>query len=164
MGTHISFVRSITMDSWDEKQLAKMKMGGNQQCHDFLAKYGVDVSKASPDDKVEKRTKIRQRYDSRAGELYRQVLRARIEGKDEPTELPPERVEKSPDDVPFEKKKMQGFGSGPTPSQIRSKERSDRRKRLAAIGVGVSSAAVAIVAWGLSKRKSRGGGSGAVEQ
>ncbi|KAH8083368.1 hypothetical protein JL720_8250 [Aureococcus anophagefferens] len=29
MGVHISFVRSVTMDSWNEKQLALMKGGGN---------------------------------------------------------------------------------------------------------------------------------------
>lgn len=29
LGVHLSFVRSITMDSWTDKQLASMRVGGN---------------------------------------------------------------------------------------------------------------------------------------
>jgi ADP-ribosylation factor GTPase-activating protein 1 len=35
LGVHISFVRSITMDSWNEKQLKKMEAGGNSRFHEF---------------------------------------------------------------------------------------------------------------------------------
>eukprot|EP01122_Echinamoeba_exundans_P017883 TRINITY_DN9831_c0_g1_i2.p1 TRINITY_DN9831_c0_g1~~TRINITY_DN9831_c0_g1_i2.p1 ORF type:complete len:484 (+),score=98.82 TRINITY_DN9831_c0_g1_i2:66-1517(+) len=41
LGVHLSFVRSLTMDSWSEKQLANMVNGGNQKFKDWLAKYGV---------------------------------------------------------------------------------------------------------------------------
>eukprot|EP00286_Rhodomonas_abbreviata_P025061 CAMPEP_0181311306 /NCGR_PEP_ID=MMETSP1101-20121128/13062_1 /TAXON_ID=46948 /ORGANISM="Rhodomonas abbreviata, Strain Caron Lab Isolate" /LENGTH=525 /DNA_ID=CAMNT_0023418019 /DNA_START=163 /DNA_END=1736 /DNA_ORIENTATION=- len=36
LGVHISFVRSITMDKWDDRQLAFMQAGGNKACKTFL--------------------------------------------------------------------------------------------------------------------------------
>lgn len=39
LGVHISFVRSLTMDKWDDKQLAFMQAGGNKACKDFLEKH-----------------------------------------------------------------------------------------------------------------------------
>ena len=35
LGVHISFVRSVTMDSWNEKQLKKMEVGGNSRFNAF---------------------------------------------------------------------------------------------------------------------------------
>eukprot|EP00916_Digyalum_oweni_P001609 GHVL01003074.1.p1 GENE.GHVL01003074.1~~GHVL01003074.1.p1 ORF type:complete len:246 (+),score=91.05 GHVL01003074.1:48-740(+) len=40
LGVHISFVRSITMDSWNNKQINMMKNGGN----DKLIKYFNDIN------------------------------------------------------------------------------------------------------------------------
>lgn len=101
LGTHLSFVRSVYMDQWTDDQIALMKVGGNQQCNDFLAKYGIDA-----------KAQARDKYASPAAALYRQVLQARVDGKPEPTELP--LVEPSTTPV---RKKMQGFGSGPPPPQ-----------------------------------------------
>merc|ERR1719491_579979 len=80
LGTHVSFVRSIKMDSWAEKQLASMRAGGgNHACRDFLRdKGGIDTCVQS----------IKEKYDSPAGHLYQQVIKARVEGRPEPTELP----------------------------------------------------------------------------
>jgi Putative GTPase activating protein for Arf len=77
LGVHISFVRSIAMDSWTDQQLALMKGGGNDKCNDYLKKHGIDA-----------RCPIKQKYESDAAQLYKLVLRARIEGKPEPTQLP----------------------------------------------------------------------------
>ena len=42
MGVHISFVQSVTMDSWkNARYVAKMKGGGNGAFNDFLAAHGV---------------------------------------------------------------------------------------------------------------------------
>lgn len=103
LGTHISFVRSVTMDSWTAKQLSIMKLGGNAKCNDFIVKqHGVTTSD------------IREKYSSPAAQLYKQVLLARYEGKPEPTVLPP------PMETSNNKKKKQnyaGFGSSPPPSR-----------------------------------------------
>jgi Putative GTPase activating protein for Arf len=83
LGVHVSFVRSIAMDSWTDKQLALMKNGGNDKCNDYLKKHGIDA-----------RTPIKQKYESPHAQLYKEVLKARVEGRPEPTELPPPLVKK----------------------------------------------------------------------
>ncbi|KAK9989343.1 hypothetical protein SO802_029582 [Lithocarpus litseifolius] len=41
LGVHISFVRSVTVDSWSEIQIKKMESGGNEQLNSFFAQYGI---------------------------------------------------------------------------------------------------------------------------
>lgn len=102
LGTHISRVRSIKMDSWSNDHLKRMRESGNQKCKEFLEKHGI----------VYQKTNIRGRYDTPAGDLYRDVLDARIEGRPEPTELP----KREPAVKPLApKKKMEGLGSSPPP-------------------------------------------------
>ena len=76
LGVHISFVRSIAMDSWTDKQLALMKTGGNEKCNSYLQQRGIGP-----------RTPIKQKYESDVAQLYKAVLKARVEGTPEPTEL-----------------------------------------------------------------------------
>jgi hypothetical protein len=78
LGVHISFVRSIVMDSWSDKQMALMKGGGNAACNNYLKERGIDA-----------RTPIREKYDNDFAQLYKEVLKARIAGLPEPTVLPP---------------------------------------------------------------------------
>lgn len=54
-----------------------MKAGGNAKCATFLTQKGVPAN-----------TPIKQKYESPAAQLYKEVLRARVEGRPEPTELP----------------------------------------------------------------------------
>lgn len=71
LGVHISFVRSVTMDSWSEIQLKKMELGGNQTLNDFLNQYGIP-----------KETDIVVKYNSKPAEAYRQKIQAGVEGRD----------------------------------------------------------------------------------
>lgn len=41
-GVHISYIRSITMDSWSDNQLLIMKKGGNRRLHDLLDDYPIE--------------------------------------------------------------------------------------------------------------------------
>jgi ADP-ribosylation factor GTPase-activating protein 1 len=77
LGVHITFVRSIAMDSWAEKQLAMMKTGGNKKLNDYLKSRGIDAG-----------TPIKAKYESEAAQLYKEILKARVEGRPEPTSLP----------------------------------------------------------------------------
>lgn len=77
LGVHISFVRSIAMDSWTDTQLALMKTGGNAKCASYLKEHGVDLN-----------APIKQKYEHPAAQLYKEVLKARAEGRPEPTKLP----------------------------------------------------------------------------
>jgi len=60
LGVHISFVRSVSMDSWSEKQIKMMRVGGNDKCNAFLAEHGV-----------RKNTPIPQKYNTPAAMLYK---------------------------------------------------------------------------------------------
>lgn len=102
LGTHISFVRSVAMDSWTEKQISLMKAGGNDACNSYLKRHGVKVDGGA--------NGIKEKYDCPAAELYKQVLVARLEGRPEPTELP-----KQTPKTASAPRKMQGFGSSPPP-------------------------------------------------
>lgn len=77
LGVHISFVRSVTMDSWTEKQISMMKAGGNDKCNAFLSQHGVA-----------KNTAIAIKYNSPPALLYRDRISATIEGRPLPTQLP----------------------------------------------------------------------------
>ena len=67
---HISFVRSIAMDSWTPEQLQIMKIGGNQKCQSYLSSKGVLPG-----------TPIKAKYESDHAQLYKLKLKARAEGE-----------------------------------------------------------------------------------
>ena len=52
------------MDSWTEKQLALMKHGGNKKFNDYLKGKGIDPN-----------TPIKQKYESDAAQLYKEILK-----------------------------------------------------------------------------------------
>jgi hypothetical protein len=70
LGVHISFVRSVTMDSWTEAQLRKMEAGGNDRLNAFLTARGVP-----------KETPHVAKYNSNAAAAYRDRIAALAEGK-----------------------------------------------------------------------------------
>ncbi|KAL4560594.1 hypothetical protein LXL04_032747 [Taraxacum kok-saghyz] len=70
LGVHISFVRSVTMDSWSEIQLRKMESGGNEKLNNFFSKYGIP-----------KETDIISKYNTNAASVYRDRIQALAEGK-----------------------------------------------------------------------------------
>ncbi|CAJ1957410.1 unnamed protein product [Cylindrotheca closterium] len=77
LGVHISFVRSIRMDSWAPKQLELMRAGGNDKLNAYLKSKNI-----------QKTTPIRQKYENDHAQLYKEILKARVEGRPEPTSLP----------------------------------------------------------------------------
>ncbi|XP_044473037.1 probable ADP-ribosylation factor GTPase-activating protein AGD6 [Mangifera indica] len=70
LGVHISFVRSVTMDSWSEIQIKKMESGGNERLNAFLAQYGIP-----------KETDIVIKYNTNAASIYRDKIQALAEGR-----------------------------------------------------------------------------------
>ncbi|KAI3826231.1 hypothetical protein L1987_00276 [Smallanthus sonchifolius] len=70
LGVHISFVRSVTMDSWSEIQLRKMESGGNETLNKFLSKYGIA-----------KETDIVSKYNTNAASVYRDRIQTLADGK-----------------------------------------------------------------------------------
>ncbi|EPS67752.1 hypothetical protein M569_07021, partial [Genlisea aurea] len=70
LGVHISFVRSVTMDSWSEIQLRKMEAGGNDRFNNFMAQY-----------EISKETEIVSKYNTNAASVYRDRIQALADGK-----------------------------------------------------------------------------------
>ncbi|KAL8484010.1 hypothetical protein ACS0TY_026633 [Phlomoides rotata] len=70
LGVHISFVRSVTMDSWSEIQLKKMELGGNEKFNSFINQYGIP-----------KETEIVAKYNTKAASVYRDRIQSLAEGK-----------------------------------------------------------------------------------
>lgn len=70
LGVHISFVRSVTMDSWSEIQIRKMELGGNENFNKFIALYGVP-----------KETDIVTKYNTKGASVYRDRIQTLAEGK-----------------------------------------------------------------------------------
>ena len=77
LGVHISFVRSVQMDSWSPKQIKSMRIGGNTKFRQYLAGKGIDY-----------RDPIRDKYTLPDVELYALRLRAERDGQPLPTALP----------------------------------------------------------------------------
>ncbi|CAL9211268.1 unnamed protein product [Musa hybrid cultivar] len=69
LGVHLSFVRSVTMDSWTDAQLRRMECGGNDRLNAFLARRRVPRD-ADPATK----------YKSRAAAAYRDCIQALADG------------------------------------------------------------------------------------
>ncbi|KAJ2704401.1 Zn finger-containing GTPase- Activating Protein for ARF [Coemansia sp. IMI 203386] len=71
LGVHISFVRSISMDKWSLEQVKRMELGGNAKANAFF--------RSQPDYKDG--MSIKDKYNSRFAELWRQKLTAECEGR-----------------------------------------------------------------------------------
>jgi ADP-ribosylation factor GTPase-activating protein 2/3 len=64
MGVHTTFVRSLDLDEWTQRQIDAMRLGGNGNCRAFFRKQNV----------TDMHGKIDKKYVSKAAQSYRQVL------------------------------------------------------------------------------------------
>ncbi|OII71934.1 ARF GAP-like zinc finger-containing protein [Cryptosporidium ubiquitum] len=68
LGVHISFIRSITMDSWTPKQMKAMEIGGNTKLTEIFNEYGLNGCD------------IKKKYTSQIAAYYRGMLKDLCEG------------------------------------------------------------------------------------
>ncbi|TIA21583.1 zinc finger protein gcs1 [Aureobasidium pullulans] len=78
LGVHISFVRSITMDSFKVQEVERMSKGGNRPWKDFFDSHESNTLQARTFDECT----IQERYDSDAGEEWKERLTAKVEDKE----------------------------------------------------------------------------------
>ncbi|CDW79935.1 probable adp-ribosylation factor gtpase-activating protein agd9-like [Stylonychia lemnae] len=69
LGVYYSSIRSMTIDSWGERALKMMSLGGNKNLKEFFKKY--DLLEESSDN----------RYKTIAADFYRQRLRQIVDGQ-----------------------------------------------------------------------------------
>ena len=78
LGVHISFVRSVTMDAFKLAEVERMKLGGNQPWKDFFNQHASNTLVGRDFESCT----ISERYDSEAGEEWKERLTARVEERE----------------------------------------------------------------------------------
>ncbi|CEF65917.1 ADP-ribosylation factor GTPase-activating protein 1 [Strongyloides ratti] len=72
LGVHLSFVRSVTMDKWKDRELMKMQVGGNRKAKEFF--------ESQPDYKSN--WSIQEKYNSKAAALLRDKINTEADGNE----------------------------------------------------------------------------------
>ncbi|KAL1522098.1 hypothetical protein AB1Y20_021741 [Prymnesium parvum] len=112
IGVHISFVRSLNMDSWNEQQQARMRAGGNTRLRDYLRACGM------PEDfSTRGAACVREKYHTESAAAYRSHLEKVARGeaselKPVPFELAPPPAAAAPSGT-TPSRRMDAFGSQP---------------------------------------------------
>jgi hypothetical protein len=84
MGVHVSFVRSLDLDSFSEQDVKKLLCGGNQNCREFFVQHGLELATESSSAIATHQASIVKLYHTDVARLYREVLNARVQGRPEP--------------------------------------------------------------------------------
>ena len=86
MGVRYSFVKSLKLDGWTQKQLKYMEVGGNDKMRELFKEYGIDSDHIKNEEYDIKQAiggaydhKIR-RYKTKAAIWYRSVIKNQMEG------------------------------------------------------------------------------------
>ncbi len=77
-GVNISYIRSITLDTWNENQMNLMKFGGNKNLRELLELYDIDKNK------VDKNIL----YNSKIMDFYRKYLKKKANNEDNDEQAP----------------------------------------------------------------------------
>ena len=77
-GVNISYIRSITLDTWNENQINLMKFGGNKNLRELLELYDIDKNK------VDKNIL----YNSKIMDFYRKYLKKKANNEDNDEKAP----------------------------------------------------------------------------
>ncbi|KAF2719470.1 zinc finger protein gcs1 [Polychaeton citri CBS 116435] len=78
LGVHISFVRSVTMDAFKKSEVLRMESGGNKPFKDFFNGHSSNTLIGRTFDDCT----INERYDSEAGEEWKEKLTCKVEGRE----------------------------------------------------------------------------------
>lgn len=83
LGVHISFVRSIQMDSFKPLELARMDLGGNNAWKEFWeSKTGQSWGEPGQGADAPAQRTLEERYGGDIGEEYKERLGCKVEGKE----------------------------------------------------------------------------------
>lgn len=63
LGVNFSFIRSLTMDNWDDNQIKMLSIGGNNKLKLLLQEFGIPLE-----------IKIETKYRLKALEYYRKMV------------------------------------------------------------------------------------------
>ncbi|WBW75510.1 GTPase activating protein [Schizosaccharomyces osmophilus] len=94
LGVEKSFVRSVTMDNWNERQVQMIEKGGNERARAFLM----------TDPEFSSSTSIRDKYNTDIAEDYREKLLADVDGREWVKGERPEKPEAKSSTAPIPRK------------------------------------------------------------
>ena len=81
LGVHLSFVQSVTMDSWkNERFVTKMREGGNDAMNEFFRQQGVPENVIKGAAGTADPSRVREKYYSKAASHYRDKMNAAADG------------------------------------------------------------------------------------
>ena len=103
LGVHLSFVRSVAMDSWKDREITAMRLGGNSKLIAHFKKFGVD------------KEPIALKYNTAAAAMYREIILALRENRPPPTSIKPFEEELEADRVRAAEKASATGGGGSQP-------------------------------------------------
>mmetsp|Transcript_13315 Transcript_13315/g.31352 ORF Transcript_13315/g.31352 Transcript_13315/m.31352 type:complete len:339 (-) Transcript_13315:334-1350(-) len=69
MGVHTTFVRSVDLDEWTQRQIDAMRLGGNENARQFFRNHGLK----------DMHGKIERKYTSKAARAYRAELEKQLD-------------------------------------------------------------------------------------
>lgn len=69
MGVHTTFVRSVDLDEWTQRQIDAMRLGGNANARKFFRQHGL----------TDMHGKIEKKYTSKAAVSYRNELKKQVD-------------------------------------------------------------------------------------
>jgi ADP-ribosylation factor GTPase-activating protein 2/3 len=69
LGVHTTFVRSVDLDEWTQRQLDTMRLGGNGNCQKYFREHGL----------TDMHGKIEKKYTGKAAKHYRVELEKQVE-------------------------------------------------------------------------------------
>lgn len=141
LGVHISFIRSITMDAFKGAELARMAAGGNKPFQDF---FNTHLSNTK-DNRTFEASTIQERYDSEAGDEWKERLSCKVEDREFDKSNLPKRLPKKENtaavgSAPLSGRANAGGSRSNTPlGQTRSNDSGFQRSGSPAIGTNAMS-------------------------
>lgn len=81
LGVDVSYVRSLSMDDWDDNQIKVLEIGGNERFREFLSSYNISIDDSN-------------KYIYSITEYYRRLLKAELKNEGEIIEKPSKEEEK----------------------------------------------------------------------
>ncbi|KAL3895375.1 MAG: hypothetical protein SGARI_007469, partial [Bacillariaceae sp.] len=69
MGVHTTFVRSVDLDEWTQRQIDAMRLGGNANARKYFREHGL----------TDMHGKIEKKYNSKAAKAYRAELTKQVD-------------------------------------------------------------------------------------
>jgi len=88
MGVHLTFVRSVDLDEWTQRQIDAMRIGGNGPARAYFRKHGMTLEVGGGSSIKKYQSKVATNYRAELAKLVEAEAQKRGEGTAEPSSAP----------------------------------------------------------------------------